>query len=169
VRLLLGASAGGALGAVDRLGPVLQLRVGVRVGRWSIAAEARVDFPVERTLAGLADARVASSALGASLVACAHFDFAAACALVGAGGLYRSASGVAEPTPGADPWAFAGARGALVWPVSSRWSLLAAADALAAIVRPVPSLRDDRGQSVALWQPWPVHLAVTLGAQVSLH
>lgn len=168
VRVLVGLAGGASLGAVDAAAPALWLRVGLRVSRWSIAAEVRGDLPVSHAIAGLADARVESSALAGALVACAHFGVASACALAGAGGVYRSASGVAAPSPGAEPWAFAGARGGLAWALSPRWSLTGAVDVLAALVRPVPSLATEAGQTTALWSPWPVHVAVAVGAQAAL-
>ncbi len=121
----------GAVPGVASLG--ITASAGVRWRAASIAVEGRVD-PRLATF-DAPNGRVGATLLLVELAPCAHFRWAAACALVGAGALQGVSAGIAAPRRDSTFYAAAGARLAVEIPLRGPFALALHGDLLATITR----------------------------------
>ena len=116
------ATAGmvGSLGAAPSPAVGVAIGAALRAGSWSLGLEGRADFPTSK---GLRAGEARTGLLAASLLPCAHLGVAAFCALGTAGALRASGHGLVDARQVTLPYAAVGARLALAFPVSPRWSV----------------------------------------------
>ena len=109
----------GSLGAAPSPAVGVVIGAALRAGGWSLGLEGRADLPASK---GLRAGEATTGLLAASLVPCAHLGVAAVCALGTAGALRASGHGLVDARQVTLPYAAVGARLALAFPVSPRWS-----------------------------------------------
>lgn len=157
---------GAAVGAVSTVSPVVEARVTLAWSRLSLSLDLRGDLGLSQTSDAAPGAAFRSTALAGLLAPCVTLRAVSLCALAGGGAVHREATGVASASASLAPMVWVGARVGVAWRWTSSWSLFVHADALAAVLRAVPTVRGvDEAQPLALWDPPPVHGA--LGVDVT--
>ena len=151
----IGISGHGAFGVAPAATAGFDLLAGLRRGRFSAGLGARLDLPAYRDVDG---GRISAwAALGQGL-ACVHAGSVAACAM-GAGGVLRVDGHEFHDARGKTrPWAGAGGRLAVEFPLAGRLALQAYGDLLFAFTR-TALLVDDH----PLWETPAVSAAVGAG------
>lgn len=152
------AAAIGALEAAPRLAFGGKLGVAARLGRWSLGVEAWSTLPA--TQAGALGGEVRVGLLSGALTPCLRVVNAfSVCALGSLGSMRAEGRGVDAPRTENVLHATAGGRAQFVWPLGSRFELLANADLAATLNRPRFQL--DQAE---VWRPGPVLALLGIGA-----
>lgn len=152
------AAAMGALEAAPRLAFGGKLGVAARLGRWSLGVEAWSTLPA--TQAGALGGEVRVRLLSGALTPCLRVvNGLSVCALGSLGSMRAEGRGVDAPRTETVLHATAGGRAQFVWPLGSRFELLANADLAATLNRPRFQL--DQAE---VWRPGPVLALLGIGA-----
>lgn len=154
----VGAAAIGALEAAPQLAFGGKLGVAARLGRWSLGVEAWSTLPA--TQAGALGGEVRVRLLSGALTPCVRVvNGLSLCALGSLGSMHAEGRGVDAPRTENVLHATAGGRAQFVWPLGSRFELLANADLAATLNRPRFQL--DQAE---VWRPGPVLALLGIGA-----
>jgi hypothetical protein len=154
VHLRFGAGSALSVGAAPSLAVGFGAFVGVQWPRASLSLEGRLDVPASRVVR---TGTVEGSLILGALVPCVHLGPALGCAVLAAGGLRGTGSGVDRPRTDTTFFAAVGPRLALEYPVATPLAFRAWIDGLATVTR--TSLSLDGAEA---WRTPPV--AGTLGA-----
>jgi hypothetical protein len=146
----------GAVGTAPAVAVGAIVGAGVRVDRWSLGLEGRLDAPASRDAAP--GGRVSSALRSGSFVPCVHFGPALLCGLATAGELLGEGEGVTQPREDASFFAALGGRAALEIPAASPIALRTHADLQATLTEVHLELAGRR-----VWSTPPVSAALGLG------
>lgn len=108
----------------------LMAAVGMRWRWFSLEGELRYSPPASADAVDVPGAKVSTSRLTGGLVPCGHVKVFFGCALVQAGAMFGSSSGVLMPVSASSPIVAGGARIGLDLPIAGRFSVRASADLL---------------------------------------
>jgi hypothetical protein len=125
-------AAVGAIGAAPSPNVGLLAGAGVRRGWWSVAVEARADWPAST---GLRTGEASSALYLATLVPCVHHGSLAACALASAGAQRVAGHGLVQARGATDVYAALGGRLGADVPLSAHLALTVHGDVTAPVTR----------------------------------
>jgi hypothetical protein len=155
-RFFAGLDLVGSAGSAPSLAVGLAAVGGLRAGAVSLGLEMRADAPASAS--GPGAGTVTSSLYLASVVPCAHYEFASLCGTGAVGWMQASGSGVSTPHGAGTLFVSAGARIALEWPLSQTFSFRVHGDLIADLRRPTFVL-----DGASAWSAPPVAGSTAMG------
>ena len=154
----VGAGVVGSMNTTPMLAAGFELLSRVSRGAFSLGLEARLDLPRAQTIEGGA---IEGGLATATVPACARAGVLEGCALLTGGVERGTGAGYFDARQATVPYAAAGARGALEWPLA-RVALRLHADVAAQLVRPLFLIGNH-----AVWSAPAI--AVLVGVDLAAH